>query len=138
MHQAAHLELAPAQVEQQVDHDLAGAVVGDLAAAVDLHHRDADVAQQVFRLARQALGEYRRMFAEPEFVGRVGAARGGEFLHRGEGRRVVDAAEPRRRCRAPGASAHSTTFTIGCAVSSRYSASSCACEVARTVQVSAR
>jgi hypothetical protein len=85
IHQAAHLELAPAQVEQQIDHDLAGAVVSDLAAAVDLHHRDADVTQQVFRLAREALREYRRMLAEPEFVGRVGAARGGEFLHRGEG-----------------------------------------------------
>jgi hypothetical protein len=28
------------QVEQQVDHDLAGAVVGDLAAAVDLDDRE--------------------------------------------------------------------------------------------------
>jgi hypothetical protein len=45
--------LAPAQVEQQVDHRLAGAVVGDLAAAVDLHHGDADVGQQVLGLAER-------------------------------------------------------------------------------------
>jgi hypothetical protein len=109
--QAAHRKFAPAQVEQQVGDDLAGAVIGDLAAAIDLHHRDADVLEQMLRLARQALREYRRMFAEPEFVGSVGVACSGELLHRGEGRRVVDAAQP--------SDDHSTTFTIGCAVSSR-------------------
>jgi hypothetical protein len=51
MHQAAHRVGAPAQVEQQVDHHLAGAVVGDLAATVDLHHGDADVGQQVLGAA---------------------------------------------------------------------------------------
>ena len=130
LHQFAHLEAAALQVEQQVDDDLAGAVVGDLAAAVDLHDRDADVAQQVFGLAGQAQREHRRVLAEPEFVRRVGVARGGEVLHRAPGRLVVDQPEP-----AITIDAHSTTLTSGCAVSSRYSASSCAFEVARMVQV---
>ena len=43
----------PPQVEQQVRDELAGTVVGDLPAAVDLEHRDAVVAQQVLASGRR-------------------------------------------------------------------------------------
>jgi hypothetical protein len=55
-HQFAHLEVAARRSTSSVDDHLTGAVVGDLAAAVDLHHGDADVAEQVFRLAALAPG----------------------------------------------------------------------------------
>ncbi len=45
------------QVDQRVGHHLAGAVVGDLAAAVGLHDRDVAGAEQVVRLAGEALRE---------------------------------------------------------------------------------
>jgi hypothetical protein len=38
------------QVEQHVDHHLARTVIGDLAAAIALHQRDAEIAQQVLGL----------------------------------------------------------------------------------------
>jgi len=53
-HQLAHLKIAAAQVEQQISHHLAGAVIGNLPAAVNLHDRDTDVIEQVLRLARKA------------------------------------------------------------------------------------
>jgi hypothetical protein len=59
------------EVEQQIDHHLAGAVIGDLAAAIDLDQRDAVIAQQVFRLAGLAERIDRRVFADPQFVGRL-------------------------------------------------------------------
>ena len=84
------LRLAPREIDQQVGDELARAVVGDLAAAVDLDHRYADVAQQVLGLAGLAEREHRRMFEQPQFVGSVGAALGGEGLHRTPGRFVFD------------------------------------------------
>ena len=45
------------QVHQRIGHDLAGAVVGDLAAAVGRHHRDVARREQVPGLTRQALRE---------------------------------------------------------------------------------
>ena len=47
-----------AQVEHQVAHQLAGTVVGHLAATIDLHHRDIARCQQVLGLAGLPLGEY--------------------------------------------------------------------------------
>ena len=39
-YEALDLDAAAREVDQRVDHDLAGAVIGDLAAAIGLHHRD--------------------------------------------------------------------------------------------------
>ena len=159
-HQFAHFERAPRQVDQQIGDELAGAVVGDLAAAVDVHQRDAGrVLQQVFGLARLAEGKYRRMLEQPDLVGGGRLAGRGKRPHRLERRRVVHHAEAldhagragavefagplaRRRERivrkAGAAGAHSTTLTIGCAVSSRYIESTWNCDTARNVQVTAR
>ena len=91
-HQRAHREAAPLHVEQQINHDLAGTVVGDLPAAVDAYHRDAVVdARQMFVLAGEPQRVDRRMFEQPDFVRGVVVALGGELLHRLQRRCVVRA-----------------------------------------------
>jgi hypothetical protein len=89
----AHLEAAPGKVEQRIDDDLAGAVVGNLSAAVDLDQRNAVIDKPVFRPACLPEGVNRRMLAEPQFIQRRRVAGGGEIDHRPPGRRVVDAAQ---------------------------------------------
>ena len=69
------------QVQQRVGHHLAGAVVGDLAAAVGAHHGDVAGAEHVFVAPGHALREHRRVLDQPEFVVGLGAARGGEGAH---------------------------------------------------------
>jgi hypothetical protein len=59
-HQLAHLQPPPAEVEEQVDHHLTGTVVGDLPTPIGLQQRDAEVGQQVLRLAGLTEGEHRR------------------------------------------------------------------------------
>src|SRR6185369_3511434 len=70
------------------------------------------------------------VLAQPQLVGRVGAARLGEGAHRLDGGRVSHA--PQR------ADDQSTTLTIGCVDSVRYSSSSCSRLVALTVIVTPR
>lgn len=108
--QRLHREAAALEVEQQVADDLAGAVVGDLPATVDLDDGHADVPEQVFRLAGKALREHRRMLAEPQFVGRAVITLGGKGLHRTPGRFIVDPAQLAN---------YKTIFTHGWLVSSR-------------------
>src|SRR3990172_566650 len=92
-HQFAHIDLPAAQVEQQVGDDLAGAVIGDLSAAIDLYYRDVRAVQQVFRFARRALGETGGVLPQPYLVARLGPALGGEALHRIPGRLILDQAQ---------------------------------------------
>ena len=113
MHQFAHLEFAPGEIEQHIDHRLPGAVVGDLAAAVDGDDRDADVAEQVFTLAGLPEGKDRRVLDDPQFVRCFRRAGGGEMLHGLPARHVVCAAEAAQQ------KAHNTTLTSGCELNSR-------------------
>ncbi len=78
------------QVQQQVDDDLAGSVVGDLTAAVDLDDGNTDVIEDVLGLAGLAERIDRRVFDDPQFVGRFRRADGSKVLHGPKGRRVVD------------------------------------------------
>ena len=39
-HQLPHSQCMTAQIEQRVDQELSGSVIGHLTAAVDLYHRD--------------------------------------------------------------------------------------------------
>src|SRR5262249_19895941 len=39
-HDVAHTQLRAPQVHERIHHQLAGTVVGDLSATIDLHHRD--------------------------------------------------------------------------------------------------
>ncbi len=126
----ANAEASSLEVEQQIRDELSGAVVGDLAAAVDLDRGNPVVTQQVLAPARKSQRVDRGMLGEPDFVARIGAARGGERLHRAPGRLVLGAAERANRntfaawrhqtlntCGA--GERHSTIVTIGCDVRSR-------------------
>ena len=71
--QGADAQSAGPQVQHQVGHDLAGAVIGDLTAALRGHHRDVARIQQVLGLAVHAQREHGRMLHQPDLV----AGRGG-------------------------------------------------------------
>ena len=77
------------EVQQRVGDHLARAVVGDLSAAVGRHHGNIAGREHMLRLAGQAQREHRRVLAQPQLVGRVLRARGGEVLHGLVGRQVV-------------------------------------------------
>src|SRR3546814_16094802 len=81
------------QVEQRIDHDLAGAVVGHLATTVDVQHRDVAGHQHVLGLAGLAEGEHRVVLAHPDLVGRRFSAHVGETLHSATNRCGGPAAE---------------------------------------------
>ena len=60
--------LQPAQVDQRIGHDLAGAVVGDLPAAVGADDRNVAGHQHVLGLAGLAQGEDRIVLEQPQLV----------------------------------------------------------------------
>ncbi|MCY1454252.1 hypothetical protein D9M71_713040 [compost metagenome] len=64
-------------------------MVGDLAAALDLDHRDVSRRQQMLGLAGLALGEHLGMLQQPDFVGRPFVALASQATHRLQGRQVV-------------------------------------------------
>src|SRR3546814_10149512 len=114
-HVVAHADLQAPQVEQRIDHDLAGAVVGHLATTVDVQHRDVAGHQHVLGLAGLAEGEHRVVLDHPDLVGRRFVAHVGETLHSAPDRFVGLAAEVAddggTRC----SRCHSVHFTSGCA-----------------------
>ena len=151
----ADAQTAPVQVDEQINNGLTGTVIGNLAAAIDANHFDAVIKQPVFRLARTPQGIDRRMLAKPEFIGGLRHTGGGEVDHRLPGIPVFDAPQPthpggqavqrigrsgRRHGGAPAETtfAYRTTLISGWPDSSRYSASSCAFDVALIVQVKLR
>ena len=70
-----------------------GPVIGHLAAAIDRHDRDVARHQHVLPAAGLAEREDGIVLDHPELVGRFGAARVGERLHRAPDRFVGLAAE---------------------------------------------
>ena len=56
--QIAHAKACTAQVDERIDHELPRAVVGDMPAAIDLHHRDVTRREQVSALMDRALEAY--------------------------------------------------------------------------------
>lgn len=98
MHQGSHRQCAASQVEQQIGHELTGAVVGDLAAAVTPHDGDVAGGQKKLGLAGLSLGEDRLVFGKPDLVLGGAVASIGERAHRakhvvvaGVGAKVADA-----------------------------------------------
>ncbi len=81
-HQLLHAHPFALKVDQHVGDDLAGAVIGNLAAAIGLNHRYRRGLQQMLGLARETLGIDRRMLQQPNFVARFGVALRSESLHR--------------------------------------------------------
>ncbi|MNE57963.1 hypothetical protein D3C80_1529640 [compost metagenome] len=80
-HQLSHRELAAAHVHQHIEHQLAGAVIGHLAAAIALHHGDVTGGEQMLGLAGLALGVDGIVLHHPELVRRLAGAAVGEGLH---------------------------------------------------------
>nr|GEU28320.1 hypothetical protein [Tanacetum cinerariifolium] len=86
--------LVAAQVHQQVNHHLAGAVEGHFPAAVGLHHGNrCGPGQQVAAVGAQAQREHGRVFDDPQLVARVRRAGVGKGAHRGKRGLVVGKAE---------------------------------------------
>src|SRR6185369_4247418 len=92
--EVAHAEPRAADVDEWIDHELAGAVIGDLPAAIDLHDGNVAGREHVAGVAVQTLCEHRRMLEQPDLVRRVRIARVGDALHLAPGRDVLDLAEP--------------------------------------------
>src|SRR6185295_18049751 len=59
--EVAHAEPRAADVDEWIDHELAGAVIGDLPAAIDLHDGNVAGREHVAGVAVQTLREHRRM-----------------------------------------------------------------------------
>jgi hypothetical protein len=76
-----HAHATAANVHQGISDDLAGAVIGYLPTPVDLDNRDITGGQYMLGLAGLALGEYRRMLDQPEFISGVFIPLVGELLH---------------------------------------------------------
>ncbi|MNF01155.1 hypothetical protein D3C80_2001060 [compost metagenome] len=66
-----------------------GAVIGDLAAAINLHHRDVSRCEQMFGLASLTLSKYPGVLQQPDFVRCPFVALGSQASHRFEGRQIV-------------------------------------------------
>src|SRR5690606_34106386 len=129
-HVLAHADPDPAQVQQRIQHDLPGTVVGHLAAAVHVQYRDVARRQHVLRLAGLAQGEDRLVLDQPQLVRGVRAARVGEALHRPPHRLVGLATEVEHRCRRRGEAraarvTHSVHFTSGWPRRAWWAASYC-------------
>ena len=68
----SHLDPAPSEVDEGIEHDLARAVISDLAAPLDLHDRNSAVAaRSVPRICGEPERVDRRMLEQPELVGSV-------------------------------------------------------------------
>ena len=105
---------------------MAWAMKCHLASAVGGYHGDIARCEQVVFVARKALCEYGRVFANPKLIGRVRCACRCEILHRLVGRQVGHKTQ---------VFDHSTTFTKGWEVRVRYNSSSCSRLVAVTLMV---
>src|SRR5690606_41919959 len=82
-----------ANINQQGEHRLAGAVVSDLAAAVAVDRRDRARVEHVFGLAGLAEGKDGGMLERPEFVRGVTGTLVGKRLHRLPAGRIIDSVE---------------------------------------------
>ena len=91
--QIAHAKSCTAQVNERIDHELPGAVVGHLPAAIDLHHRDVTRREQVGGIRVHAQCEDRLVLEHPEFIRGIDSALIGEGLHRTPGVEIPGAAE---------------------------------------------
>jgi biotin carboxyl carrier protein len=73
--EGAHVAPRAGQVEHHIGHPLAGAVIGELAAAAAGEHRQAARVEQVFRLGRDAGGVERRVLQQPDQLARLARRR---------------------------------------------------------------
>src|SRR5690349_22060931 len=99
----ADAETRAPEVEQKIDHELPGTMIGHLAAAIDLQDGNAVVAKQMFPPACESQRIDRFVLGQPELVAGVAGAGRGEVLHRAPRARAISPPEPphdpRRRLR---------------------------------------
>ncbi len=69
LHELAHADAEPAQVQQRIRDDLAGPVIGDLPAAIHRHDRDLARHEHVLPAPGLAEREHRIVLDHPELVG---------------------------------------------------------------------
>ena len=81
------------QVQQEIDHQLARAVIGHLPTTITLYDRNVTGGQQMGCLAGLTLCEHWMVLQKPEFVFGVVRALCGEMAHLLEDRRVVHTAQ---------------------------------------------
>src|SRR5262245_65016673 len=129
-----HLDAAAGKIDQGIDHELSGAVIGDVTPAIGLDQGNAVGGRPVLRALSQRVD--RGMLEEPELIRGVFAPLRGEFAHRRQRGQVLDRVQALHDDRVD--ERHSTITTEGWSHSSRYSASSWSREVARTTQVTLR
>ena len=95
-HQLPHADVRTTNVDQRIDHENARAVVGDLAATIDLHDLDVARREQVLARGIQPQGENRRVLTIADFICRGLVALVRERLHCFPARHVVLPTEPAR------------------------------------------
>src|SRR5580765_3372219 len=83
-----------AQIHQQIDHHLAGAMVSDFAATVGLDYRNGVGIKYMGDVCAQAECEHRRMFDDPELVVGIGSSVIGVGAHGIEASLIIFNAAP--------------------------------------------
>lgn len=91
--QTPYADTTPAEIEQDVDHELTGAMVGHLTPTVGAHDGDVAEIDEVLALPGPTEGEHGRMLEKPYLVSGVRAALRGELTHRLPGRAIIATSE---------------------------------------------
>ncbi|KPW13673.1 Uncharacterized protein ALO42_05448 [Pseudomonas syringae pv. atrofaciens] len=91
--QIANAETKAPDVQHQISHQLARAMISHLAATIDLYDRNITRQQQMLGLAGLSLGENRRMLDQPDFIGSLATTLVGKALHGVPGGFVIDQAQ---------------------------------------------
>ncbi len=91
MHVAAHIPSALVEIEKDVSHELAGAVIGVLPSPSRAVNGQAGRVQEVFRLRAGSRRVERRMLQKPDKFRRASREdSGGAVFHRQDGRLIGD------------------------------------------------
>jgi hypothetical protein len=102
--EGTHVLAAPGQVEHDVGHALAGAVIGVLAATPGLEHAKPVRCNQVGRVGGRAGGIQGRVLDQPDQFRRLARGNGGGArLHEGDRISIVDEAVSHLPLHRPGA-----------------------------------
>src|ERR1019366_3178623 len=81
-YQRAHAQARALQVNERIDDELSGPVIGDLATAIDLQHGNVAGREQVGAACVHAEREDRRVLEKPDLIRAFAVTLVGEFLHR--------------------------------------------------------
>ena len=96
----AHAKAVAPEIEQYIDHELAGAVIGRLSTTVGLYHRNITRIEQMGGVAHAPLGEDRLVLQQPELIVIACVPVGGELAHPRINRLVGLATQPTNANRA--------------------------------------